>query len=84
VPDQHAEHRPGDPGLSGGQQAIPARGLISDDPNKVNPPQRGSPPPLPSRSLGIASWHDPLCTPDSLEVPMYNWVVEILPYIGNC
>ncbi len=57
---------------------FPPAGVITDDPNKHNTP-------LPlmdvPRSAGIVSWHDPLCTPDSLEVPMYNRVVEILPYI---
>ncbi len=59
---------------------FPPAGVISDDPNKKNP---GKPPIDVPRSQGIVSWHDPICTPDSLEVPMYNWVVEILPHIDQ-
>lgn len=59
---------------------FPAAGVISDDPNKQNP---GQPPIEVPRNQGIVSWHDPQCTPDSLEVPMYNWVVEILPHIDQ-
>ena len=59
---------------------FPPAGVISDDPNKQNP---GKPPIDVPRNQGIVSWHDPVCTPDSLEVPMYNWVVEILPYIDQ-
>src|SRR5262245_41570720 len=61
---------------------FPPAGVISDDPTKVNPP-RLKLAMIGTRSVGIASWHDPLCTPDPQEVPMYNWVVEILPYIGQ-
>jgi prepilin-type N-terminal cleavage/methylation domain-containing protein/prepilin-type processing-associated H-X9-DG protein len=60
----------------------PPAGVICDDPNKLNPP-RLKIPMIGTRNLGIASWHDPLCTPDSLEVPMYNLVVEILPFIDQ-
>jgi prepilin-type N-terminal cleavage/methylation domain-containing protein/prepilin-type processing-associated H-X9-DG protein len=59
---------------------FPPAGVISDDPKKQNP---GTPPIDVPRNQGIVSWHDPKCTPDSLEVPMYNWVVEILPYIDQ-
>jgi prepilin-type N-terminal cleavage/methylation domain-containing protein/prepilin-type processing-associated H-X9-DG protein len=59
---------------------FPPAGVISDDPNKINP---GKPPIDVPRSTGIVSWHDPICTPDALEVPMYNWVVEILPFIDQ-
>jgi prepilin-type N-terminal cleavage/methylation domain-containing protein/prepilin-type processing-associated H-X9-DG protein len=59
---------------------FPPAGVISDDPLKKNP---GQPPIDVPRSQGIVSWHDPICTPDAFEVPMYNWVVEILPYIDQ-
>jgi prepilin-type N-terminal cleavage/methylation domain-containing protein/prepilin-type processing-associated H-X9-DG protein len=59
---------------------FPTAGVISDDPQKINP---GKPPIDVPRSTGIVSWHDPICTPDSAEVPMYNWVVEILPFIDQ-
>jgi prepilin-type N-terminal cleavage/methylation domain-containing protein/prepilin-type processing-associated H-X9-DG protein len=59
---------------------FPPLGVISDDPNKANP---GVPPIDVPRNQGIVSWLDPECTPDSLEVPMYNWVVEILPFIDQ-
>ncbi len=59
---------------------FPAAGVISDDPNKGNP---GTPPIEVPRNKGIVSWHDPICTPDGLEVPMYNWVVEILPFLDQ-
>jgi prepilin-type N-terminal cleavage/methylation domain-containing protein/prepilin-type processing-associated H-X9-DG protein len=59
---------------------FPPAGVISDDPNKKNP---GLPPIDVPRSQGIVSWHDPICTPDMAEVPMYNWVVEILPFIDQ-
>ena len=59
---------------------FPPAGVITDDPKKKNP---GRPPIDVPRSLGIVSWHDPKCTPDGLEVPMYNWVVEILPFIDE-
>ena len=59
---------------------FPPLGVISDDPNKSNP---GTPPIEVPRNQGIVSWLDPACTPDSLEVPMYNWVVEILPFIDQ-
>ena len=62
------------------QGKFPPAGVISDDPNKSNP---GQPPIDVPRNQGIVSWHDPKCTPDSLEVPMYNWVVEILPFIDQ-
>src|SRR5262249_18705521 len=59
---------------------FPPAGVISDDPKKLNPP----PPPIDvPRNQGIVSWHDPALTPDGLEVPMYNWVVEILPFIDQ-
>jgi prepilin-type N-terminal cleavage/methylation domain-containing protein len=59
---------------------FPAAGVITDDPRKINPP----PPPIDvPRNKGIVSWHDPALTPDPLEVPMYNWVVEILPFIDQ-
>jgi prepilin-type N-terminal cleavage/methylation domain-containing protein/prepilin-type processing-associated H-X9-DG protein len=63
------------------QGKFPPAGVFTDDPNKQNSPQR--PLELGTRNMGIGSWHDPLCTPDSLEVPMYNWVVEILPFIDQ-
>ena len=59
---------------------FPPLGVISDDPLKNNP---GSPPIDVPRNQGIVSWIDPACTPDAIEVPMYNWVVEILPYIDQ-
>ena len=59
---------------------FPPIGVITDDPNKVNP---GTPPISVPRNQGIASWLDPICTPDEIEVPMYNWVVEILPFIDQ-
>jgi prepilin-type N-terminal cleavage/methylation domain-containing protein/prepilin-type processing-associated H-X9-DG protein len=59
---------------------FPPAGVITDDPNKQNP---GNPPIQVPRNQGIVSWHDPKCTPDSIEVPMYNWVVEILPFIDQ-
>lgn len=61
---------------------FPPAGVISDDPLKQNPPYENIPK-MVTRNTGIASWHDPLCTPDALEVPMYNWVVEILPFIDQ-
>jgi prepilin-type N-terminal cleavage/methylation domain-containing protein len=60
--------------------SFPAAGVISDDPLKQNP---GTRPIFVPRNQGIVSWHDPDCTPDSREVPMYNWVVEILAFIDN-
>jgi prepilin-type N-terminal cleavage/methylation domain-containing protein/prepilin-type processing-associated H-X9-DG protein len=62
--------------------AFPPAGVISDDPQKINPPNPDQPQ-IATRNKGITSWLDPLCTPDSQEVPMYNWVVEILPYIDQ-
>jgi prepilin-type processing-associated H-X9-DG protein len=59
---------------------FPPAGVITDDPNKQNP---GKPPIDVPRNQGIVSWHDPICTPDAIEVPMYNWVVEILPFIDQ-
>ena len=59
---------------------FPPLGVISDDPKKSNP---GSPPIEVPRNQGIVSWLDPDCTPDGEEVPMYNWVVEILPYLDQ-
>jgi prepilin-type N-terminal cleavage/methylation domain-containing protein len=59
---------------------FPPVGVISDDPNKRNP---GTPLIDVPRNQGIMSWLDPACTPDSLEVPMYNWVVEVLPFIDQ-
>ncbi len=59
---------------------FPPAGVITDDPNKQNP---GQPPIDVPRSQGIVSWHDPSCTPTALEVPMYNWVVEILPFLDQ-
>ena len=59
---------------------FPPLGVISDDPLKMNP---GTPPIEVPRNQGIVSWLDPDCTPDAMEVPMYNWVVEILPYIDQ-
>ena|SRR5947209_4222274 len=59
---------------------FPPAGVISDDPGKIQP---GPPPIDVPRTRGIVSWHDPICTPDALEVPMYNWVVEILPFIDQ-
>jgi prepilin-type N-terminal cleavage/methylation domain-containing protein len=59
---------------------FPPLGVISDDPLKKNPPR---PPIEVPRNQGIVSWLDPALTPDELEVPMYNWVVEILPYIDQ-
>ncbi len=59
---------------------FPPAGVITDDPNKQNP---GTPPIDVPRNQGIVSWHDPTCTPTSLEVPMYNWVVEILPFLDQ-
>ena len=55
----------------------PPQGVISDDPMKSNP---GSPPINVPRNQGIVSWLDPACLPDASEVPMYNWVVEILAF----
>lgn len=60
---------------------FPPAGVFTDDPQKLNPPV--TPLTLGTRSTGIASWHDPMLTPDALEVPMYNWVVEILPYLDQ-
>jgi prepilin-type N-terminal cleavage/methylation domain-containing protein/prepilin-type processing-associated H-X9-DG protein len=60
---------------------FPPAGVISDDPLKKNPPVDAGV--IGTRDQGIASWHDPQCTPDDLEVPMYNWVVEVLPYIDQ-
>jgi prepilin-type N-terminal cleavage/methylation domain-containing protein/prepilin-type processing-associated H-X9-DG protein len=59
---------------------LPPLGVISDDPLKHNP---GAPPIDVPRNQGIVSWIDPACTPDALEVPMYDWVVEILPFIDQ-
>jgi prepilin-type N-terminal cleavage/methylation domain-containing protein len=59
---------------------FPPLGVISDDPMKINP---GVPPIDVPRNQGIVSWLDPACTPTGTEVPMYNWVVEILPYIDQ-
>jgi prepilin-type N-terminal cleavage/methylation domain-containing protein/prepilin-type processing-associated H-X9-DG protein len=59
---------------------FPPAGVISDDPGKQNP---GTPPIDVPRNQGIVSWHDPACTPDAFEVPMYNWVVEILPFLDQ-
>ena len=59
---------------------FPPAGVITDDPLKQNP---GKPPIDVPRNQGIVSWHDPKCTPDASEVPMYNWVVEILPFIDQ-
>ncbi len=59
---------------------FPPLGVISDDPVKMNP---GIPSIDVPRNQGIVSWLDPDCTPDALEVPMYNWVVEILPFIDQ-
>ena len=56
---------------------FPPQGVISDDPMKSNP---GSPPINVPRNQGIVSWLDPACLPDASEVPMYNWVVEILAF----
>src|SRR5262245_43599761 len=53
---------------------FPPAGVFTDDPQKINPPQSETPT-IGTRNLGIASWHDPVCTPDAKEVPMYNWVV---------
>jgi prepilin-type N-terminal cleavage/methylation domain-containing protein/prepilin-type processing-associated H-X9-DG protein len=59
---------------------FPPAGVISDDPKKLNPP----PPPIDvPRNQGIVSWHDPTLTPNGLEVPLYNWVVEILAFIDQ-
>jgi prepilin-type processing-associated H-X9-DG protein len=55
--------------------------VISDDPTKGNPP---IPPIAVPRNQGIVSWLDPIAPPPTPpEVPMYNWVVEILPYIDE-
>ena len=59
---------------------FPPLGVISDDALKSNP---GSPPIDVPRNQGIVSWVDPACTPDAEEVPMYNWVVEILSFIDQ-
>jgi prepilin-type N-terminal cleavage/methylation domain-containing protein/prepilin-type processing-associated H-X9-DG protein len=63
--------------------AFPPAGVISSDPLKNNPAGESSQPVLATRNKGITSWLDPICTPDSEEVPMYSWVVEILPYIDQ-
>ena len=62
---------------------FPPLGVISDDPNKSSS-ATGPPPSVPIYQ-GIASWINPSSssTPDQLEVPMYNWVVEVLPYIDQ-
>ncbi len=59
---------------------FPPAGVITDDPNKQNPHMPAIDVP---RNQGIVSWHDPSCTPDGIEVPMYSWVVEILPFIDQ-
>jgi prepilin-type N-terminal cleavage/methylation domain-containing protein len=60
---------------------FPPLGVISDDPNKKNSPL---PPINVPRNQGIVSWLDPIApAPTPPEVPMYNWVVEILPYIDQ-
>ena len=62
---------------------FPPLGVISDDPNKTSSsPGSGSPPSVPVNQ-GIASWLNPSSSPDLSEVPMYNWVVEVLPYIDQ-
>ncbi len=64
-------------------QKFPRAGVFTDDPLKQNPPGSSPTPMIGTRKLGITSWHDPLCTPDAIEVPMYNWVVEVLPYLDQ-
>ncbi len=67
-------------GLVTAENKFPALGVISDDPTKNNPPAQSMYTPF---NQGVDSWVDPALTPDGAEVPMYNWVVEILPYIDQ-
>jgi prepilin-type N-terminal cleavage/methylation domain-containing protein/prepilin-type processing-associated H-X9-DG protein len=61
----------------------PVAGVITELPvpeTKMNP---NVPPIDVPRNQGIVSWHDPDCTPLPGEIPMYNWVVEILSFIDS-
>ncbi len=58
---------------------FPALGVISDV-GKMNNPRMNVDTP---QNQGINSWTDPTYVPITGEVPMYNWVVEILPYIDQ-
>lgn len=62
---------------------FPAAGVFTELPRPLQKLNPGNPPIDVPRNQGIVSWHDPDCQPAPGEVPMYNWVVEILPFIGS-
>ena len=63
--------------------SFPAAGVITELPLPLVKQNPGVPPIDVPRGQGIVSWHDPDCHPEPGEIPMYNWVVEILSFLDQ-